>query len=127
MAPIERTDPAILVVEDDFLIRMAVGDALRDRGFAVVEASDAQEAVEILEQGPGVSVVFTDVRMPGAMDGFALAGWIAERYPAICTILTSGEIGSAQAPADFDWAGRFIRKPYRLHEVAERLQALVAG
>jgi CheY-like chemotaxis protein len=65
--------PVVLVVEDDFLIRMHAAEMIEEAGFEVVEASNADEAVAILEGRPNIAVVFTDIQMPGSMDGLKLA------------------------------------------------------
>ena len=65
--------PVILIAEDEFLIRLATADAIREAGFEVLEASDTDQAISILEARSDVRVVFTDVHMPGSMDGAKLA------------------------------------------------------
>jgi CheY-like chemotaxis protein len=77
----ERT-PAILVVEDEILLRMAVSDYLQECGFKIYEAGTASEAIEMIESGRFViDLVFSDVRMPGAVDGFGLAQWVRKNRP----------------------------------------------
>ncbi len=119
----------ILVVEDEPFVLMATSDALRQNGFEVVEAGSADEAVTLLDHDLGhdraISLVFSDVRMPGAMDGFQLARWTAERRPEIKVLITSGEIGKGQPPAGFDWQRDFVPKPYRLAEVVELIRSAV--
>lgn len=73
--------PNILIVEDDGLLRMAVADFLRDMGHAVVEATTGEEAVSILQTCTDVDVVFSDVQMPGTVDGLGLARWCARTAP----------------------------------------------
>jgi CheY-like chemotaxis protein len=75
--------PVVLVVEDDFLIRMHAAETIEDAGFEVVEASNADEAVTILEARLDIAVVFTDIRMPGSMDGLKLARAARDRWPPI--------------------------------------------
>src|SRR5215475_1706767 len=82
--------PSVLVVEDDVLVRVVVAGYLRDCGFEVIEAGDASEAIRILEAGIEVDVVFSDVNMPGDMDGFGLAQWVRREREHIKVILTSG-------------------------------------
>jgi CheY-like chemotaxis protein len=82
--------PTVLVVEDEFLIRMLVADELRSLGFAVIEAGSADEAFPILLSDAPVHVLFTDVRMPGSMDGVELARRARSARPAIRVIMTSG-------------------------------------
>lgn len=100
----------VLIVEDDPLVRLVGADFLADANFRVVEACDADEALQILTTCPDVEVVFTDVDMPGLMDGFALADEIARRWPTIGVVVTSGR----RAPNGHDKLGlnRFMPKPY---------------
>lgn len=117
----------ILVVEDEPFVLMATSDALRQSGFDVLEAMNADEAVALLDQDPdgSIALVFSDVRMPGAMDGFQLARWTAERRPGVKVLITSGEIGKGQPPVGFDWQRDFVRKPYRLTDVVEMIRSAV--
>ena len=80
----------ILVVEDDPLQRLGMIDLVEDAGFAAIEARDADQAVEILENRPDIRVVFTDIDMPGSMDGLRLAAAVRKRWPPIEIIVTSG-------------------------------------
>jgi two-component system, response regulator PdtaR len=107
----------VLVVEDEVLLRMAVSAHLRDAGFAVVEAVDADEAIELLRADPSIQFVFSDVMMPGAIDGNQLATLIGERYPAIRVLLTSG-VAQRNARA-------FIAKPYSFRELQRRIEAML--
>src|SRR5258706_15747591 len=83
---------AILVVEDVVLIRTMVADELRDRGHAVVEAENADEAVTILQTQVPVGLVFTDVQLPGSMDGLSLAKLIRETHPELKVVIGSGNV-----------------------------------
>jgi CheY-like chemotaxis protein len=82
--------PVVLVVEDNFLIRMHAVDMIADADFAVVEAANADDAIVILEDRLDITVVFTDIQMPGSMDGLKLAAAIRGRWPPIKIIATSG-------------------------------------
>jgi two-component system, response regulator PdtaR len=73
--------PVVLVVEDEVFIRFDVADMLREDGFEVIEASNAQEALEALQSGCQIDLVFSDIQMPGAMNGMGLAGHVLENYP----------------------------------------------
>ena len=102
--------PIILVVEDEFLIRLDTVDRLEDEGFEVIEAGDADEAIRILETGAQVCILFTDVEMPGSMDGFALARTARDRWPPIEIIVSSGRRQpDAMSLPD---RGQFFEKPY---------------
>ena len=80
----------ILIVEDEPLLRLVNADMLSDAGFDVIEAANADEALRLLETMHDIAVVFTDVEMPGALDGFALAKRIETRWPDIGVVVTSG-------------------------------------
>jgi CheY-like chemotaxis protein len=119
--------PTILVVEDEVLIRLVIADYLRDCGYKVHEAVSGEEAIAIL-QAPEVSidVVFSDVEMPGSMDGFALARWVRANKPGMEIILTSGIERSADIAATLCEAGPLMKKPYSSQDVVDRLRQLAA-
>ncbi len=116
--------PAVLVVEDDILVRVTVAGYLRDAGYKVIEAADAGEAREVFASGEAVGVVFTDVQMPGAMDGLRLARWIREHYPRTEVLVTSGKVDDAVS-SGLIARDAFFSKPYRLEAVAARIRASV--
>ena len=119
--------PTILVVEDEVLIRLVIADYLRDCGYKVHEAVSGEEAIAIL-RAPEVSidVVFSDVEMPGSMDGFALARWVRANKPGMEVILTSGIERSADIAATLCEAGPLMKKPYSSQDVVDRLRQLAA-
>jgi CheY-like chemotaxis protein len=84
--------PVVLIVEDEFLLRMDTVDMIAAGGFEVVEAGNADEAIEILEARRDITVVFTDIQMPGSMDGLKLARVVRGRWPPIKIVATSGQI-----------------------------------
>ena len=113
----------ILVVEDEPLLRSFNTDMLTDAGYDVIEACNADEALRVLESLSGIDVVFTDVEMPGALDGFALAERIETRWPAIGVVVTSGRRYPSHtfaAPAR-----RFVPKPFRPAQVVEVIDAVI--
>jgi CheY-like chemotaxis protein len=114
---------AILVVEDDILVRMIASDILTDAGFRVMEAHDAQEALTLLESRADVQVVFTDWNMPGEIDGLGLARLIPERWPEVGVIVTSGKMRPASG--DLPAGVRFLEKPYRPSALIEEIEAMV--
>jgi CheY-like chemotaxis protein len=114
--------PVILVVEDDLLLRMDAADIIRDAGFDVLEASNADEAIIILESRNDISVMFTDIQMPGSMDGLKLARAVRGRWPPIKIVTTSGQC-VVQA-ADLPEGGRFLPKPYSAMQVSGLLHEL---
>jgi CheY-like chemotaxis protein len=107
--------PVVLVVEDDLLLRMDAVDIVRSAGFDAVEASHADEAIEILEARPNIHVVFTDIQIPGSMDGLKLARFVKDRWPPIRIVTTSGRVRISEA--DLPEGGRFIPKPTRLRSL----------
>ena len=111
----------ILLVEDEFLIRMLVADHLRASGFAVVEAFNGDEAIAILKSGARFDLVFTDVRMPGSTDGLALLGFIRAAHPDLPVLMTSGHLEPHLAYAG--GAVRFLPKPCDLDIVVDELRA----
>ena len=115
--------PVVLVVEDEWLLRMDAADMIAAAGFEVVEAVDADEAIEILESRPDIAMVFTDIQMPGSMDGLKLARAIRGRWPPIKIIATSGlvDVGEKDLPE----GGRFLLKPYQPKELTNVLRKLM--
>ena len=109
------TDPApryVLVVEDEPIIRMNAVDMLEEAGFEVLEAANADTALRLLEaRADEIAVLFTDIHMPGSMDGMALVALVAERWPDIRPFVTSGH--ATLQDADIPDHGRFLAKPYR--------------
>jgi DNA-binding response OmpR family regulator len=118
---------SILVVEDEVLIRLAIAEYLRECGYKVHEATHAAEAVAVLES-PEVSVdiVFSDVVMPGEMDGFGLARWVRANRPGVEVILTSTVDRSAEVAGMLCEAGPLMKKPYEPQSVVERIKQLLA-
>ena len=115
-APLKRQP--VLVVEDEPILRMAALDMVEDAGFEAVEATDATDAIRVLETRPDICIVFTDIEMPRGIDGLRLAALIRERWPPIQVIVTSGKaaIGEMKLPVDCVFFG----KPYdERHVVAE--------
>jgi CheY-like chemotaxis protein len=117
---------AILVVDDDVLIRISIAGYLRECGFTVWEAGDAEEAVTVLEAVDEIDLVFSDVQMPGPMDGFGLARWVRANRPGVQMILASGVARASEAAADV-CEESFLQKPYQHQQVADRIRALMAG
>jgi CheY-like chemotaxis protein len=107
----------VLVVEDEVVLRMAVSAHLREAGFVVIEAVSADEAVELLGANHSIQLVFSDIMMPGTMDGDQLAVWIGERYPEIQVLLTSGVGQRGRLP--------FIAKPYSFLELEHRIEQML--
>jgi two-component system, response regulator PdtaR len=104
----------VLVVEDEALLRMDTADVLTDAGFEVLEAANADEAIIALEADPRIRLVFTDVDMPGTMDGLRLARVVADRWPPVRIIITSGH--RLVEITDIPDGSLFFAKPYQ-HKV----------
>ena len=118
----ERKPPVGLIVEDEFLIRMDAVDMIRTGGFEVVEAENADEAILILEHRFDIRVVFTDIQMPGSMDGLKLAAAIRGRWPPIKIVATSGllRIRNDGLPC----GSHFLPKPYSASQIVGALREL---
>jgi CheY-like chemotaxis protein len=113
----------VLVVEDEILVRVMVSDYLRDHGYEVLEAADAAEALAVFEAKEPVDIVFSDVQMPGSMDGVMLADVVRLRY-RIPVLLTTGDYARAAAVSLADTV-MLLPKPYALEEVVRHLEALL--
>jgi CheY-like chemotaxis protein len=114
----------VLVVDDEALVRMCAVEILRDAGHMVFEAADAEEALAVLDTSPSISVLFTDINMPGDMDGLSLARRVQQRRPDVRVILTSGRL---QLPVGMIPAGGgFLPKPYA-GEAVLRLVSQISG
>lgn len=113
----------VLVVEDDALLRMSAVDMVEDAGFTCLEAANASEAIEILEHRRDIRIVFTDVDMPGSMDGIRLAACIRDRWPPIEIIVTSGYFSNDQV--ELPTRGLFFPKPYDQRQVIAAMHRMV--
>jgi CheY-like chemotaxis protein len=117
--------PAVLVVEDEPLIRMDAVDVVEDAGFRAYEAASADEAMSILETHEDVFVLFTDVDMPGSMNGLKLAASVRNRWPSVRIIIASGAVEVKRE--DMPDHALFFSKPYRSDRIADALRALSEG
>jgi CheY-like chemotaxis protein len=114
----------VLVVEDDPLSRLHASNLVEDAGYIAIEAANADEAIAILESRKDIRIVFTDIDMPGSMDGLKLARAIRDRWPPIELILTSGHFDLRQD--EIPERGLFFAKPYRDEEIITTLQAFAS-
>src|SRR3984885_1308208 len=121
----ESKRPVVLIVEDEFLLRIDAADIIAAAGFDVVEAENADRAIEILEARRDIAVVFTDIQMPGSMDGLKLARAVRGRWPPIKIIATSGRLHFSET--DLPEGGRFLPKPYSPAQVTGVLRELTIG
>lgn len=123
-----KNDPrealTILIVEDDPVIRMSIAGHLRDCGFKILEAGSAPDAIGRLHAAK-VDLVFTDVRMPGAIDGFGLARWVRANRPGIPVFLASGNAQKDDVERELCEENRFFTKPYDFAEVAGYIRSAV--
>ncbi|CAN5229234.1 hypothetical protein BH10PSE2_BH10PSE2_17210 [soil metagenome] len=113
----------VLVVEDELMLRMRAVDIVQDAGFESLEAISADEAIKILESRDDISVLFTDIQMPGSMDGLKLAHLTHARWPHIKIILVSGQIAVTEADAPDD--SKFFPKPLEIEQMILELQQMV--
>jgi CheY-like chemotaxis protein len=121
----EARRSVVLIVEDEFLIRMNAVEMIEEAGFEVVETASADEAIAILEGRLDITVVFTDIQMPGSMDGLKLAAAVRNRWPPILIVATSGRV--KLGPGDLPEGGRFLPKPYSPAEITKILRELIAA
>jgi CheY-like chemotaxis protein len=118
------TLPAVvLVVEDEMLLRLRAVDMVEDAGYTAVEAVDADQAVAILESRSDIALMFTDIQMPGSMDGLGLARAVRDRWPPIKIIVVSGQLklSSLDIPAD----SRFFGKPLEAGNMIAQMRSMI--
>ena len=111
----------VLVVEDDSLINLMATDELKRAGYEVVSAFNADQAIEILESRSDVRLIFTDIDMPGSMDGLKLAAAVRHRWPPVRIVITSGK----HLPSELPEGAVFIPKPYSSAKIIETIVRLV--
>ncbi len=117
--PFAAARKCVLVVEDEFLVRMLLSDELRDAGFHVIEAFNADEALVVL--GSVIpDIIVSDVRMPGSLDGMGLLAAVRENFPTLPVIITSAHLQPALAVSD--GAVQFIAKPYRVEFIVNAVE-----
>lgn len=116
---------SVLVVEDEALLLITISDELRAMGHVVFEASNADQALAILEAEPDIRIIFTDINMPGSIDGLKLSAAVRDKWPPIKIIVTSGKATDEhlQLPA----GGVFLSKPYTADIVAATIKDLLAA
>lgn len=109
----------VLVVDDEALVRALAVEAIHEAGHQTVEAHDAEAAVKLLESQSDIDVMFSDIRMPGPMDGIGLAHLVRRRWPGLPIILTSGHMRMPDISID----ATFIAKPYRFPDLVSAIEA----
>ena len=122
MSLADKKSGVVLVVDDEPLIRMNAVDMLADAGWAAIEAANAAEALAQLEAHPEVTVLFTDINMPGDMDGLDLARRVHDLWPRVHLIITSGKMRPGRQ--DLPGGGEFLGKPYRERQFLELLETV---
>ena len=114
--------PIVLIVEDDFLLRLHAVETIASAGFRTLEVSNADDAIAILEVRSDISIIFTDIQMPGSMDGMKLAAAVRDRWPPIAIVATSGLAGFRHQ--DLPSGSRFLPKPYADAQLISHLREL---
>lgn len=123
MMPSTGSTPVVLVVEDEMVLRMRAVDIVEDAGFIPIEAVGADEAIEILESRDDISLLFTDIQMPGSMDGLKLAHAAHTRWPHIKIILVSGQMAVTDDDKPSD--SKFFPKPLEIQQMVSEIQAMI--
>ncbi len=125
MAGMDALQPRVLVVEDEFLIRLTLVEALSDDGFEVLEAETGDDALQILQSDPAICLLLTDIQMPGTLNGRTLAIKARENLPNLPIIFMTGRL---EAGDDAHGSTRdiFIAKPYTLADICEAAKRLTA-
>jgi DNA-binding NtrC family response regulator len=118
-----KSPSVVLIVEHDELLKSLTADILEDAGFAAVQASDADEALAILECRSDIALLLTSVTMPGSMDGLGLAHMVCKRWPAIKTIIVSSQV--RLIGSDLTAGSRFFLKPYHALAMISEIHSLI--
>ncbi|HET9395633.1 MAG TPA: response regulator [Nitrospiraceae bacterium] len=123
-----ETGSVLLVVEGDVLVRMVLCEYLRECGYRVIEAADAEEALFVLQEPDlHVHIVLSEAQMPGDMDGFGLSRWVRSNKPGLHVILVGSPASATDAAADLCESGPMLRKPYEPQILLDRIKRLIAG
>jgi DNA-binding NtrC family response regulator len=114
-----KTQIAVLIVEDEALVRFHLAVTLQEEGFKTFEAKGAKEAIAVLEANNEIRVVFTDIQMPGTMDGLALSHYIRKRWPPTYIVISSGRRSPTEE--EMPHGAVFVEKPYAPHVMTKVL------
>jgi CheY-like chemotaxis protein len=125
MSAVGNAASRILVVEDEALVRLSTCDQIEAAGYKVYEAYNADEAIPLLEAHPDIRLIFTDVDMPGSMDGVKLAHYVRTRWPPVKIIVTSGY--QHVAPEHLPKGSIFLKKPYDPEQVRQKIETLLTS
>src|ERR1700730_12116311 len=115
----QRPSPVVLVVDDEEILRSLAVSLVEDAGFQAVEAANADQAIAILEKRSDITMLFTDVNMPGSMNGLKLAHAVRNRWPPIKILIVSGHVDLREG--DIPTHSRFFCKPYQPEMVISEL------
>jgi DNA-binding response OmpR family regulator len=122
----EKEQPTILIIEDEVLLRVVLSDYLQECGYKVLEATTAEEAVLIIRKSEvAIDLVFTDIVLPGSMDGFGLTHWIRANRPGLPVILTSGDDKKVASAKELCENAPLFSKPYDLSAVVAQMRATI--
>lgn len=116
--------PVVLVVEDEPLLRMNTIDMVEEAGFPTLEAANAKQAIQLLENRPDIRIILSDIDMPPGMNGMALVAMVRRRWPPVAIILVSGHVAAAEV--DIPEGGKFFSKPFHPAELVAALERLAA-
>ena len=114
--------PVVLVAEDEELVRLYAADLLTEAGYKVIDVASAEAALEAMAEQPNIRVLFTDIQMPGKLDGIQLARRVHQQWPEVLLLITSG--GRQPATAEIADHGHFIAKPYLPTDVLKEIVAM---
>lgn len=117
--------PKVLVVEDEALIRFSTAEGLSEADFIILSARNADEAITLLEAHSDIAIIFTDIDMPGSMDGLQLAGAVRDRWPPVKIVVTSGK--TSPQVSEMPFGASFVPKPYEVDAVSAAFRALMAA
>jgi CheY-like chemotaxis protein len=116
--------PVVLVVEDEPLLRMNTVDMVEEAGFPTLEAANANQAIQLLENRSDIKIILSDIDMPPGMNGMALVAMVRRRWPPVAIILVSGQVAAAEV--DIPDGGKFFSKPVRPAELVATLEQMAA-
>ena len=122
---LQKSSPVVLIVEDEPVLRMLAVEVVEEAGFIAIEARDADEAVILLESRTDIALLFTDINMPGGMDGLKLAHAVRDRWPPIKILVVSGK--QRLQPSELPSNSCFLGKPYQVTALVEELRSLVGS
>jgi CheY-like chemotaxis protein len=120
---LSRSPAVVLIVEDEMMLRMRAVNMVEDAGYAPVEALDADEAIAILESRSDIALMWTDIQLPGSMDGLSLAHTVHKRWPAIKIIAVSGQLNPPST--DLPPCSRFFGKPLQAWQIIAQIRSMI--